>query len=94
MNKDLLNMIINLSNYGSDGKQHTRFINQYDAKDILNYMHKREQEINKLNNIISDIERIVYKWCQKDIFSGDFLPNAEQQEIIEKIKELKSDNDG
>jgi len=92
MHRDLLNMLINLSNFGADGKQHTRFISQFDAKDILNCIHKQEHEIDRLNNIIDEIERDI-----KNLYTYGIRNNSEQRNYLlnrlEGLKEYRGDKE-
>lgn len=63
MNRDLLNMIIVLSNFGSDGKQHTRLINQFEAKEIVDYIYKQDEKIEQLQNRIDKaVEYMKFEW--------------------------------
>ena len=55
--KEILDKAKEISGYGSDGKQHTRMFNQFEAKALLDYITNLQEENERLNNIINELER-------------------------------------
>lgn len=86
--KEILNKAKEISGYGSDGKQHTRMFNQFEAKALLDYITNLQQENDRLNNIINELEKDTIELMKsyKDV-------NAPRYDMckhfIYKLKELK-----
>lgn len=93
MHRDLLNMLISLSNFGADGKQHTRFISQFDAKDILDYVHSQEQKIVELTSNWNELEEWLKEkrdyYDRNDEYSNFRAYADELDDVLGKMEEIK-----
>ena len=54
--KEILDKAKEISKYGADGKQHTRFFNQFEAKSLLDYITNLQQENERLKETIKHYE--------------------------------------
>lgn len=52
--KEVLDKAKEISDYGADGKQHTRMFNQFETKALLDYITNLQEENHRLNNIINE----------------------------------------
>ena len=93
--KEILDKAKEISDYGADGKQHTRMFNQFEAKALLDYITNLQEENERLNNIINELE----EYCKEEYYRKNTtdidsigLSNNIYVCIYMKLKELKENN--
>lgn len=82
--KEILDKAKEISDYGADGKQHTRMFNQFEAKALLDYITNLQDEYERLNNIIDELERHIKRVTYYDIYGEQIIDS-----ILNKLQELK-----
>lgn len=64
--KEILDKAKEISNYGADGKQHTRMFNQFEAKILLDYITNLQNENMKYDQCLTELTDN-YKDIQKEL---------------------------
>ena len=66
--------------------------------DVMIYMEalmkkyeEKEQEIDRLNNVINELEKWA-KSIQLTVYRSDDMPVYQRQDVLDKLKELKENN--
>ena len=91
--KEILDKAKEISDYGADGKQHTRMFNQFEAKALLDYITNLQQENDRLNNIINELEDMIVIKLQRDYHEHNYRINTgDLEEIYDRLKKLKENN--
>ena len=54
--KEILDKAKEISDYGADGKQHTRMFNQFEAKALLDYITNLQQENENLKDFNNKLQ--------------------------------------
>ena len=106
--KEILDKAKEISDYGADGKQHTRMFNQFEAKALLDYITNLQTIEREYSNLLSENAELqqekdrlnnIIKNLDK-IFEYYFLGNLKyDQDTVNtiyikyvKLKELKENN--
>lgn len=84
--KEILDKAKEISNYGDDGKQHTRMFNQFEAKALLDYITNLQQENERLTNNWNELE----EWVKQRI---DKIKYNSYDDILDKMKKIKENNE-
>ena len=61
--KEILDKAKEISDYGADGKQHTRMFNQFEAKALLDYITNLQQKVDQYEN--PDDMTLFYMWLDE-----------------------------
>lgn len=83
--KEILDKAKEISDYGADGKQHTRMFNQFEAKALLDYITNLQQENENLkdfNNKLQATKDRLDKYDRENQLEIDRLNN-----IINELEE-------
>lgn len=86
--KEILDKAKEISDYGADGKQHTRMFNQFEAKALLDYITNLQEENEILRKNAEHNDKVVDKarW-------NEMIYKSRNEKAIEYIKECTSEND-
>ena len=101
--KEILDKAKEISDYGADGKQHTRMFNQFEAKALLDYITNLQQENDRLNNIRKYAIQFININQHEKTFVLDYYDLKKLRGILndndfyielfkEQLKELKENN--
>ena len=93
--KEILDKAKEISKYGDDGKQHTRFFNQFEAKSLLDYItNLQERKVTKEDvdkyfeeNMCVSFDKFIENWNEQEK-----LVNYYEKEI-ERLNKEKDDLD-
>lgn len=88
-----LEIQINKLKYAKDKKRNA-VLGWVDCDFILAELEKKDKEIERLNNIINELEfYLVSGTREKPYFRGSLYWNEACEDVLEKLRELKGDSD-
>lgn len=87
--REILDKAKEISKYGADGKQHTRFFNQFEAKSLLDYIINLQQEKedykSRCEKAIEYIENNTHYYSTSKHGEGFVIDNENEEEFCNDL---------